>query len=122
MMYTASFYEPHNWVGKLYRVSRQHPRGFKTQWETLSFFYPPLDLLKGYRAGNLTFEEFGSAYEQYLEIKYRTSTVPSWLNQLPAVGDFTFLCFEKAGLPCHRWVLARWILEKMPDLQGGILV
>ena len=122
MMYTASFYEPQNWIGKLYRVSRQHPRGFKTQWETLSFFYPPLDLLKGYRAGNLTFEEFGSAYEQYLEIKYRTSTVPNWLNQLPAVGDFTFLCFEKAGLPCHRWVLACWILEKMPDLQRGILV
>ena len=122
MMYTASFYEPQNWVGKLYRVSRQHPRGFKTQWETLSFFYPPLDLLKGYRSGNLTFEEFGSAYEQYLEIKYRTSTVPSWLNQLAAVGDFTFLCFEKDGLPCHRWVLARWILEKMPDLQGGLLL
>ena len=122
MMYTASFYEPQNWVGKLYRVSRQHPRGFKTQWETLSFFYPPLVLLKGYRAGNLTFEEFGFAYEQYLEIKYRTSTIPSWLNQLPSVGDFTFLCFEKAGLPCHRWVLASWILKKMPDLQEGILV
>ena len=122
MMYTASFYEPLNWVGKLYRVSRQHPRGFKTQWETLSFFYPPLDLLKAYRAGNLTFEEFGSEYEQYLEIKYRTSIVPSWLNQLPAVGDFTFLCIEKAGLPCHRSVLARWILEKRPDVHGGILV
>ena len=122
MMYTASFYEPQNWVGKLYRVSRQHPRGFKTQWETLSFFYPPLALLKGYRVGNLTFEEFESEYQQYLEIKYRTSIVPSWLNRLPAVGDFTLLCFEKAGLPCHRCVLARWILKKMPDLQEGILV
>jgi len=120
MMYTASFYEPQNWVGKLYRVSRQHPRGFKTQWETLSFFYPPLDLLKGYRAGRLNFEEFGSSYEQYLEIKYRTSIVPSRLNQLSSVGDFTLLCFEKAGLPCHRSVLASWILGKIPEIQGGI--
>ena len=36
--------------------------------------------------------------------------------------DSPNLCFEKDGLPCHRWVLARWILEKMPDLQGGLLL
>ena len=121
MIYTASFYAPQNWVGLLYRVSRQHPRGLKAQWEVLPFFYPPLDLLRAYRAGTLTFEQFGYDYKHSLEISYRTSLARNWLDRALNIGDFTFLCFEKAGLPCHRLVLSSWISEKIPELRTGNL-
>ena len=53
MLYTASFYAPDNWEGMRYRVSRSHPRGRLTQWDTLPFLYPARDLLVAYRTGEL---------------------------------------------------------------------
>ena len=61
-LYTASFYDPEDWVGHLHRVSRGHPRGLSTQWETLPFLYPPLELLRDYRSGNLDFDSFAQKY------------------------------------------------------------
>ena len=29
------------------------------------------------------------------------------------------LCFEKAGEPCHRRILAQWLLENVPSLALG---
>ena len=134
MLHTASFYAPDHWVGQPYRVSRQHPRGRRVQWETLPFLYPERHHLDAYRQGSLTFDQFSREYRAGLELRYASSygivagpndpapaQLRAWLESIPALGDFTLLCFEPCGEPCHRLVLARWLLEAVEGLEEGCL-
>ena len=120
MLYTASYYDPQDWVGQPYRVSRAHPRGQKTQWETLSVLYPPLELLRAYQRGEIDFEAMSEEYRNDLDrrvpVDYR---LRKWLEQLPTLGDVTLLCFERGDDPCHRRVAAKWLREKIPGLELG---
>ena len=122
MLYTASYYDPQDWVGQPYRVSRSHPRGRKTQWETLSVLYPPLELLRAYQRGDIDFEAMSEEYRSDLDrrvpVDYR---LRKWLEQLPGLGDVTLLCFERGDDPCHRRVAAQWLREKVPGLELGEL-
>ena len=70
MLYTDSFYAPGNWEGLRYRVSRSHPRGRRTQWETLPFLYPARDLLVAYRAGELDFAALSAEYRGSLDLRH----------------------------------------------------
>lgn len=134
MLHTASFYAPGHWVGQPYRVSRQHPRGRRVQWETLPFLYPERHHLDAYRKGSLTFDQFSREYRAGLELRYASSygivagrndpapaQLRAWLESIPSLGDFTLLCFEPCGEPCHRLVLARWLLEAVEGLEEGRL-
>ena len=95
VLYTASFYDPQDWVGRVYRVSRAHPRGRKTQWETLPFFYPPRDLLRAYRADDIDFPGFQRDYLAGLEAAIgRAGELREWLAAVPSLDRFTLLCFE----------------------------
>ena len=106
----------------MYRVSRGHPRGRKTQWGTLPFLYPTRPLLLAYRAGELDFAGLETEYREELERSNRESPeFQSWMEGAPSLGDFTLLCFEKAGKPCHRRILARWLVERAPHLSLGEL-
>ena len=122
MLYTASFYEPRHWVGERYRISRAHPRGRKTEWQAQPALYPSRALLTGYRQGNLTFAELDVRYREELdETSEQDAGFRSFLEQLPGMGDFTLLCFEPAGEPCHRRCAAAWLLERVPSLALGRL-
>jgi len=122
MLYTASFYVPENWVGRPYRVSRQHPRGRPTRWEVLPFLYPALDPLRAYRGGKIDFAELSREYVKGLEEGIsQPGEFRSWAEALPDLGDFTLLCFEPAGQPCHRLALAPWLVQRVPGLTLGQL-
>ena len=123
VLYTASFYQPDNWVGRCFRVSRHHPRGRKAQWDTLPFLYPELQLLKSYRSGEVNFEAFSHQYRNYLNDRYTIDhKFRRWVDEdLPRLGDCTLLCFEREGALCHRLVLARWLSEVQPYLEIGAL-
>jgi uncharacterized protein YeaO (DUF488 family) len=122
MLYTASYYDPQDWVGQPYRVSRAHPRGRKTQWGTLSFLYPPLELLRAYRDGQIDFDALSSAYRRNLDEKFLVDyRFRKWLENLPSSGDVTLLCFERGDDPCHRRVAAHWLRERVPGLELGEL-
>lgn len=122
MLYTASYYDPQDWVGQPYRVSRAHPRGRKTQWETLSFLYPPLELLRAYRDGQLDFDALSGKYRHNLDEKLLVDyRLRKWLEQLPSQGDVTLLCFERGEDPCHRRVAAQWLWEHVPGVELGQL-
>ena len=122
MIYTASFYDADAWVGQPYRVSRAHPRGRKVQWRTLPFLYPPRDLLIRYREGEIDFDGLAAEYCEYLEQQYRNATnFRLWAGRVASLGDFTLLCFERGEQPCHRRVLAQWLLDRAPDLKLGAL-
>lgn len=122
MLYTASFYSPEDWIGRAFRVSRLHPRGRKTQWGTLPFFYPARELLRSYREGRMDFSALATEYRRGLDEGYqRLPELQEWVGSVPSLGDFTLLCFERAGEPCHRLELARWLLERVPALELGDL-
>ena len=122
MLYTASFYAPENWVGQPYRVSRAHPRGRRTEWEVLPFLYPALNLLRAYRGKEIDFAELSQQYVRGLEEGVsRLGEFRSWIETVPELGDFTLLCFEPAGQPCHRRVLAPWLVQQVPGLALGKL-
>ena len=122
MLYTASFYEPGHWVGARYRISRAHPRGRRTEWEVQPALYPSRALLTDYRQGNLRFTDLDVRYRQELdETHERDAGFRAFLERLPAAGDFTLLCFEPAGEPCHRRCAAAWLLERVPELALGRL-
>ena len=103
MLYTASFYDPEDWVGRRYRVSRAHPRGKQTDWELAPSLYPDRLLLDAYREGSVDFN--------IMSIEYR----------LAEAEDFTLLCFERGEKLCHRRVAAQWLLERAPGLESGHL-
>jgi uncharacterized protein YeaO (DUF488 family) len=122
MLYIASFYAPENWVGGAYRISRQHPRGRKVQWESLPFLYPARELIRAYRAHDIDFSQFAEEYREGLESRFEQSAeFQEWVRSVPSLGDFTLLCFEREGEPCHRLVLARWLQERVPSMEVGAL-
>ena len=122
MLYTASFYEQRHWVGVRYRISRAHPRGRRTEWEVQPALYPSRAVLTEYRQGNLDFAALDSRYREELEMTYKKDEgFQSFLQGLPDVGDFTLLCFEPEGAPCHRRSAAAWLLERVPGLALGRL-
>ncbi len=119
MLYTASYYAPEDWKGRVYRVSRGHPRGRKTQWETLPFLYPTRKLLTTYQEGALDFAGLRVEYTRELEDNcQRLPEFGEWLAKA-ALEEFTLLCFERAEEPCHRQILAQWLLETVPGLEAG---
>ena len=81
-------------------------------------FYPAADLLRAYRDGKIDFEGLGIAYVEELERVYASQPeLVQWVADMPEMGDFTLLCYERAGELCHRLVLARWLKEKQPLLK-----
>ena len=122
MLYTASFYEPRHWVGVRYRISRAHPRGRRTEWEVQPALYPSRALLTEYRRGDLDFAALDAQYRDELDATHqRDGAFSSFVEHLAEAGDFTLLCFEPAGEPCHRRSAAAWLLERVPGLSLGRL-
>ena len=103
-------------------MSRSHPRGRVSQWETLPFLYPPRDLLVAYRAGEMGFDALATEYLRGLDADYAEGgRLREWVEGIPSLDDFTLLCFEREGLPCHRRALAGWLLGLAPSLSRGNL-
>ena len=122
MLHTASFYEPRHWVGVRYRISRAHPRGRRTEWEVQPALYPSRALLTEYRNGEIGFPGLDVRYRAELDASLeRDGAFRAFLDTLPGTGDFTLLCFEPAGEPCHRRSAAAWLLERVPGLELGRL-
>ena len=81
-------------------------------------FYPAVDLLRAYRDGHVDFDGLATAYVEELEKAYTGQPeLAQWVAETPELGDFTLLCYERAGDLCHRLVLARWLQEKQPLLR-----
>jgi len=122
MLYTASFYHSEHWEGTPYRISSAHPRGQTTKWEVQPFLYPSRRLLDEYRHGLIDFGGLTSRYREELETNYNwEADFQDWLDSLKPEHNFTLLCFEPSGEPCHRRVAANWMLKKMPGLGMGQL-
>ena len=122
MLYTASFYQQGHWAGVRFRISRAHPRGRRTEWEVQPALYPSRALLTEYRSGTLDFAALDVRYRAELDATFEADAdFRAFLEGLPDVGDFTLLCFEPEGTPCHRRSAAAWLLDRDPRLELGRL-
>ena len=122
MLYTASFYQPRHWVGVRYRISRAHPRGRRVEWEVQPALYPSRALLTEYRKGEIDFPSLDIRYRAELDASLESvGEFRAFLDSLRETVDFTLLCFEPAGEPCHRRSAAAWLMERVPGLELGRL-
>ena len=104
------------------RVSRLHPRGMRAGWRTLPQAYPSGELVRAFRRGEMTFEEYSRRYLEDLEARWADD--PSFGEAVRALarrGDLTLLCYEGPEEPCHRRPLALWLCERVPLLEPGHL-
>jgi uncharacterized protein YeaO (DUF488 family) len=119
---TKSIYEPAGpGDGARLLITRYYPRGVKKdrfdRWvKPLS---PSRDLLSSYRSGEKSWGQFRRSF--LLEIRSSLESLEALraLDALSKVQDVTLLCYEKAGLPCHRYVVQE-ILTK-PSLRSSYL-
>jgi uncharacterized protein YeaO (DUF488 family) len=119
MIYTASFFQPENHHGKLVPISRTVPKGFSTK-DSLSFFIPSSSLLKDWKAGKLTKEEYIDRYRE--EMKVNLPQIKEWVNSLDSEIDQTLLCWEKTtdkNYFCHRELVIKFVQVWKPICFGG---
>ncbi len=84
--------------------------------------YPARELLRAYRGGDLDFAALSLEYRKGLDVAYQQiQQFQAWVDGLPALGDFTLLCFERGETPCHRRVASQWLLERLSGLGSGEL-
>ncbi|HEY9650151.1 MAG TPA: hypothetical protein V6C95_05775 [Coleofasciculaceae cyanobacterium] len=115
MIYTASYFEPHNHHGQLVSISRSTPKGFQLDGK-LACFMPSAHLLAGWKKG-IPEGRYIDIYRE--EIRANLPIIRVWMKALNPDEDMTLLCWEKAGDFCHRNLVAKMIEVHRPDCFGG---
>jgi uncharacterized protein YeaO (DUF488 family) len=105
---TKSIYEPASPEdGLRVLITRYYPRGVKKDrfdsW--LRPLSPSGGLLKSYRTGIKSWGEFERLFLVELRSNEESAAALLSVADLAKNGDVTLLCFEKQGLPCHRYVV-----------------
>ena len=117
MLTLASWYQRENWRGKPMRVSRYAGRGLKKSqygWGVVRCLAPDWELVKAFRSGMLSQEEYSAAYRRGLEESW--GEVQSWLSSLSPDEDITLLCHEPEGKFCHRRLIGELVKRYRPDV------
>lgn len=133
MIYTASYFEPQNWHGTPYAISRSIPANLKgvNGNHPLRWLLAPSDrLLDWWKRQESRYQENGwqfpdeQATGQYTaqywdELKPNADKIKAYLASEAAREDQTWLCWEKSGEFCHRNLAALIVQKHQPDLFGG---
>jgi uncharacterized protein YeaO (DUF488 family) len=105
---TKSIYEPAEpGDGLRVLITRYYPRGVKKdrfdRW--IRALSPSRELLSGYRSGEKDWDEFKGSFLSEMMADPESIEALSKMATLGRDNDVTLLCYEKAGLPCHRYVV-----------------
>ena len=109
---TKSIYEPREESdGVRVLVTRFYPRGVKRErfdrWtRELS---PSRGLLRAYRAKEKIWDVFRSEFMVELRANPSSLAAIRALKGQSRKGNVTLLCYERPGLPCHRYVVAELV-------------
>ena len=102
MIYTSYFANYRNFSSEdAVSVARWAPSNFTTG-STCPDLYPPADLLRDYKNGQVSEEEYIRRYKQDVLAKLNPVTMYKALDRK------ILLCFEKKGSFCHRNIIAEW--------------
>src|ERR687884_2083555 len=105
---TKSIYEPaEEEDGIRVLITRYYPRGVKKShfdyW--LRELSPSKELLFSYKEGGTSWIEFKiNLLSEIKDNKYSLDAIYS-LNNYSRFDNVTLLCYEKAGNPCHRYLI-----------------
>jgi uncharacterized protein YeaO (DUF488 family) len=105
---TKSIYEPSKpGDGLRVLITRYYPRGvrkdrFDRRVVALS---PSRRLLSSYRSGEMGWGEFSEAFLSELRANPESLEAIRALHELSKERDVTLLCYERRGLPCHRYIV-----------------
>jgi uncharacterized protein YeaO (DUF488 family) len=113
---TKSIYEPRDENdGIRVLITRFYPRGVKKdrfdRWaRELS---PSRELLRAYRLKEKTWEVFKSEFIAELKANPSSLLAIQTLRNESRKGNVTLLCYERGSNPCHRYIVADMISEKL---------
>ena len=112
---TASAYRPPELPHRRVLVMRRWPRGVARARidEWLRELGPSDALLQGYRAGEVDWSAFASAY--LAEVASQAESVDR-LARMAREGGVVLLC--GSHWPCHRALLAPLVGQRLADLEG----
>ena len=105
---TKSIYDPvENIDGLRVLVTRYYPRGIKKShfdcW--LRDLSPSKELLSSYRDGSITWDGFKAQFLAELQDSNVSRDAISFLKHHSDIENVTLLCYERAGKPCHRYII-----------------
>ena len=89
---------------EVFGISAYVPKGIKIL--CLDMFAPSKDLLKKYKNGVVTVEEYKDLYMKQLACSHGIIQVLEFLRKYDKV---VLLCYEKSDVVCHRHFLAEYL-------------
>jgi uncharacterized protein YeaO (DUF488 family) len=117
---TKSIYDPpeHD-DGVRVLITRYYPRGVRKDRfdRRIIALSPSRDLLWSYRDGEIDWDQFSKSFLSELRANPQSLEAIRSLHELSRVNDVTLLCYERSGVPCHRYLVSD--LVAAPDLVSG---
>jgi uncharacterized protein YeaO (DUF488 family) len=117
-------HEPEDGVRVL--ITRYYPRGVKKDRfdRRIIALSPSRGLLSSYRDGEKDWDQFSKSFLSELRDNPESLEAIRSLHALSQVQDVTLLCYERAGAPCHRYlvrdvVAAPDLISVRPEAEGG---
>ncbi len=96
--------------GRIIAITRSRPKDWK--YECKPIFAPSWRLLKEYKGGYLTYQEFKERYLNEMRYLYRTTTILQEFSQECMRESVVLCCYCKSDEFCARAIL-KGILEKI---------
>lgn len=89
-------------------VSNTHPKGLPWLRDMRTFkpFCPGWDLVKDYKRGIISWQNYTEIYREDILEKLDAEKVYRDLGE-----DAIILCWEKPGVLCHRRLIAEWFYD-----------
>jgi hypothetical protein len=116
VIYTASYFEPHNHHGSRISISRSEPHKIAVD-EKLAIFVPEQRILSDYKRGSIDIEGYINRYREQMRRSF--PHIRAWLDSLDPSVDMTLLCWEKPGQFCHRNLAIAFVERYRLDCFGG---
>lgn len=113
-MKTASFFVLDHNPGAV-SIARSAPVWFKGPvYKPLA---PPWSLVKDYKDGGITWEQYVDAYDTLVLLALDPRKVyDEILDLVPPGAEPVLCCWEMDGLPCHRHLVAAWFNKNLPGV------
>ena len=91
-------------------IAKWVPKGMRyIEYQKLA---PTEKILRAYKDGKLTTENYAKAYKREVLDKITLKEVMSFFELVGNGNDIVLLCFEKSVDFCHRHILAEWFIEQ----------
>lgn len=106
-----------------FTLAGRHPRAVSIAWKAPADFtgptyrplVPPYWLVKCFKDGRLGEGEYGLVYDR--DVLCRLAVAPAVYDELRnlADGEPILLCYERAGVFCHRRLAAAWLGVRLEE-------